>query len=244
MQNQQVVDYIKQRLQRGDVELDIRRELERVGWQAAIIDQAWSDAASSPVVSMHEQPTTKQSATMSQSAHKKPSGKRLYVVAVLLFVTIVSAVYLLHQVRPPKVAYSGNTGSTSNNIRQDDASLIAEAISNFIGSNGKLPQSTGVGKAADMLNVCGKTCDPNTQETTRLYFYKPGLVTYHLYASDLKVPDVNTVYILNNANCNGNSGIGSHITEQDAVVILYAFATDAGAQQKCLSLQGNNPISP
>lgn len=244
MQNQQVVDYIKQRLQRGDVELDIRRELERVGWQAAIIDQAWRDAASSPVVSMHEQPAAKGLAETSQIARKKSSHKQLFAIGIIvLLVGVALVMYVLHQVRPPKVAYSGNTGSTSNNIRQDDASLIAEAISNFIGSNGSLPQSTGVGTTADMLNVCGKTCDPDTQETTRLYFYKPRAVTYHLYASDLKVPDVNTVYLINNANCNG-SIIGSHITEQDAVVILYAFATDTGTQQKCLSLQGNHPISP
>jgi len=41
MQNQQIVDYIRQRLQLGHAELDIRRELERTGWPRAEIQTGW-----------------------------------------------------------------------------------------------------------------------------------------------------------------------------------------------------------
>jgi hypothetical protein len=248
MQDQQVVDYIRQRVKRGDAELDIRRELEKAGWSPVEIELAWEDATTGPVISVHDPLPGDQPPEAIAKSDRKTRHRKIWFniakVVIILAILAAGGFWLWHRTHTPKVAYSTG-GSSPNSLRQDDASLIAEAITTYIGNNGTLPQLAAADTTNKTLDICGKACD-SMETTTQLYHYNPEAVSYRAYNSGLKVPDTETVYIVNGADCNkDDSALGAQAASgHDAVAILYALAESADSQQKCLSLQGDHPVSP
>jgi len=227
----------------GQSEAAIRASLLQNGWTVQAVDDVFAQyygAAITPSqqVSSYQ---TQTSPLITQPAIKRSFSPKLAIIAgVIGLIIIVGIVFLLsHGSKPAskdtdKLAQPALQENAADTARQNDAIMLASAISNYLaGHNGTLPQQTGSSGSPDTLNICGPSCTPATESSASLSHYKntPQAVSFHAYANDLKVADTETVYIVPNAVCSGDS-LGAPV--QGTAAILYEL--EKGEKHKCLSL--------
>jgi hypothetical protein len=154
------------------------------------------------------------------SKSKRILRRLLVIVSAIVVIVVIAVVYLANSPKTlDKLSKPAVEQNTQNATRQNDVSKIAAAANEYISTHsGNMPKSP-----SDL--------------TVQLEHYQSGAVSYQSYSSDLKVPDANTVYIVNGASCNtARDGIGNQSSGRVAVVMLYALSASSAVQQQCLSL--------
>lgn len=98
--------------------------------------------------------------------------------------------------------------------------------------SGSLPAATSVGNSKNEINICGLSCQNDGDVTSKLVFYNPKSVSIKKYQSQLRAPDINTIYIVADATCNSElTGLGT--TKIHDMAILYQLKSITGSSQHC-----------
>jgi type II secretory pathway pseudopilin PulG len=173
-----------------------------------------------------------------------PKSRKIIRILTVVFITLcivgIVGVFLLTFLSAPSLQKNAQ-----NTQRRVDASSIASAIAEYTAShNGVLPQSVQAGATASELLVCGTSCSDNNQVSAHLGYYAntPVAISIKAYSPGLKVPDVDTLYIVNDAGCSAaapdassEAGIGAQ--SPGAAAILFATLTgSADIEQHCTSI--------
>lgn len=167
--------------------------------------------------------------------------KYVLPLSFLLIIMVVIAFFSFHKSPKPKAtqtgrsAYATSPASTAqldadNASRQNDAAALAAAVGNYIANNtGKLPQSTA-SLSKHAVEICGKTCIGDSANKAKLKYYDASAVSLRAYSNNLTVPDAASVYVVDNAACEGGK-LGPK-SEGD-VAILFALQESPGIKQQC-----------
>ena len=244
-QSQQIIDYVRQHLAQGFSETDIRAHLATSGWPQEAINQAFAqyhNTQGAPTPVAPPRPTVSSSL---QQAHKSKSslGKRIIIGTAVLVVGIV-VLFLILAASPKtpktldKLATPALETNSQNTERENDVAMLAGAISTYESNNqNALPQSTAADASPKTLDICGTSCTATTKSTVQLDYYAntPATTSLRSYATNLTVPDTQTIYIVPYASCKSDkSGIGTAAPGQYVVAILYALQSGKNTEQRCL----------
>lgn len=123
----------------------------------------------------------------------------------------------------------------SNIERTADVKPIATGIRLYeSNTSGKLPASIAEGPSIKDLDICGTSCSSGSS-TGKLTFFTAANIQFHGYSDNLKVPNDDTVYIVEDAICNSsNTGLLLVSGNQNSVAILYALESPPhGIKQQC-----------
>ena len=105
--------------------------------------------------------------------------------------------------------------------RKNDASAILSAVSAYKAKNNQLPYTISQGNNQKSFIICGSNCRDESS-TVHLGYYNSNnsTISFQDYSADLSIPDVGSVFIVDNATCNNtNDGIGQN--SQGSVAVLY-----------------------
>jgi cytoskeletal protein RodZ len=188
--------------------------------------------------------------------HQQIGFTIIEVFLIIIFLTIIGIVAEIVVKHPfsnsPKTAStsSGSTTTPSNNAspsistqnadntnRKNDVSVIAATVADYIDNNeGVLPQSAGPDQKAKVLDICGSSCNSGDVEATglALSFYNSSSVTFQTYSATLAVPNDQTVYIVDGADCNNSNTHISTSQNGQSVAILYALQDGSNSQPQCM----------
>jgi len=123
--------------------------------------------------------------------------------------------------------------NAANNARKNDAAAILATVSEYlVNNNGTLPKTTATGATANKLLICDTHCNSGNSSSASLDFYTPAKVTFQSYASNLTIPNDNTVYIVTGATCSPHNTIGTPVNSTSTLV-LYALQNGSGMTQQC-----------
>ena len=246
---QQISDYINQHLNQGFSETDVRSHLLTNGWSHEAVNQAFErynrTVGSSPSMAARQSLDPR----LLQHQHSAPKKRRksilkwvmisvgiIVIAVVMLFVYLAKSPSTLDKLATPALQRNAD-----NTKRENDAAMIASALATYISSHqNTFPQSTATDTAPKTLDVCGPDCTSAYKVTVQLGYYAntPSAVSFRNYATNLKVPDLKTVYIVPNANCKSDkSGIGTSTVGEKylSIVVLYAIQSGTAVKQQCLS---------
>jgi TM2 domain-containing membrane protein YozV len=151
------------------------------------------------------------------------------VWTVISCLMIVPAMLLLVFLAVPALQQNAR-----NLERKEDASTIASTIGLYkTNRNDQLPSTLSQGNNGRTLDICGASCSTGTAPA-KLTFYNPGNVSFQNYSTNLAVPNVNTVYIVDNAGCNStDTGLGAP-SNNELAAILYAIEGSSNTvKQQC-----------
>jgi hypothetical protein len=240
-QTQQITDYIRQHISQGLSEADVRTHLLSNGWSQEAVTQAFnqyhSGAAVPPPMPAH-QPANSYAPT---PQHKKSKAKVAGIIGLVVVVGII--ILIAHLLTSPKtldkLATPTLQRNAANTSQKNDVAMVDSAVSNYVSShNGVLPTTTVTDSTAGTLGICGADCTGSDKVTVTLSYFKntPTAVQFHSYATNLTVPDSNTLYIVDNAACKSdNSGIGTQTSSGNvSAAFLYAYSSGSGIVQQCL----------
>lgn len=247
-QSQQIIDYIKQHLSQGFSEGGIRNHLLANGWTQQAVDQAFeqyyrglSPSPSTPP----PQPVAPQFQQPNLSLNKRKRPLLEWVIGAVVVVVLLLLTLFIHFANSPstvnKLAAPALQSNADNTSRKNDVAMLTSALASYIDSHqGTFPQSTATDATPKTLDICGPNCSSPNKVTVQLGYYAntPSAVSFHSYSSNLEVPDLQTVYIVPNANCKSdNSGIGVSTIGQKylSIVVLYAIQSETTTKQQCLS---------
>ena len=194
-------------------------------------------------------PTNPQVMTSPQQNGSKPKKGILLVILIVIIVVLGVVAYLaLHKTSKPAVSSNvQNTQSSQgadstalqdqdNTLRMNDVSAINGAISTYISDNtGALPESTNTSAGSvHVFEVCGTSCSGTiTPISAKLGYYEAGNISIVSYSSDLAIKNTSTVYIVNNASCNGDA-IGSQTSASaSSAAVLFALQKGSSLEQQC-----------
>lgn len=177
---------------------------------------------------------------MLHNTKKQQSG--FTIIEVLIVLAIAGLIMLVVFLAVPALQRSSR-----NTQRKNDVSAIASAVSNYINNNGgTLPTSTGTDSTTNTIDICGADCTKGNIETAKLGYYANTTTAISFQkatvttgtgssasTSSIKVPDAETVYIVDGYTCNGtNTDLGS--ASPRSAAILYATETGSGTAQQCI----------
>ena len=240
-QLQQITDYIRQHISQGFSEADIRTHLLNNGWSQEAVTQAFNqyhDGAALPP-SMPAQPPANSYVPM--PPYKKSKARIAGIIG--LFVVLGIIILVAHLLTSPKtldkLATPALQRNAANTSQKNDVAMVVSAVSNYVSHhNGMLPTTTVPDSTAGTLDICGAGCTDSNKVTVTLSYFKSTTtaVLFHSYASNLTVPDSETLYIVDNAACkSGNSGIGTQTSSGTvSAAFLYASTSGSGLVQQCL----------
>lgn len=242
MDEQQLSQYIDQLLRQGFSELDIRGFLQQRGWQPLVIDAAFRrlraepGALNTPPVNLPSPvtvtPGPQPSAASTPTDHTYGQHRLAKLLSLLaVIVVLIAATFLLISIshhRPSKTTTTKKSAlSATDAKRQNDIAIIRNAVATYrqYAANA-LPQTTATapGQYHDKIYICGTSCSTDTplEITLGHYANKPTAVSFREYSTKLKVPNADTVYIVDNAVCNAaQTALGSQ--SPGKVAILYAL---------------------
>ena len=170
--------------------------------------------------------------------------KRVAIV-ILVFVIALGLVFLF--LASPKgnetlgeLAKPALDRNQQNTLRKNDAAKLAGVLATYISQHqSSFPQTTSAVNATTIA-VCGADCTEANKLTVSLDIYPNTTerVSFRQYNADLVVPDLQTMYIIPNANCKDDkTGVGISTVGQKylSIVVLYAIQEDSNVKQQCLS---------
>ena len=237
----QITDYIRQRISQGYSEADVHTHLLNNGWSQEAVVQAFNQyysAAAVPPPMSAQQPANSYAST---PRHKKSKAKVAGIIGLVVAVGII--ILLAHLLTSPKtldkLATPALQRNAANSSQKNDVAMVDSVVSSYVSShNGVLPTTTATDSKAGTLDICGAVCTGSDKVTVILSYFKntPTAVQFHSYASNLTVPDSNTLYIVDNAVCKSdNSGIGTQTSSGNvSAAFLYASSSSSGISQHCL----------
>lgn len=240
-QSKQITDYIRQHLNSGVLEADVRTHLLNNGWSQEAVVQAFNQyhsGATVPPPMPVQQPNNSYAPT---PRHKKSNAKVAVIVGLVVVVGIIVlfARLLTSPKTLDKLAAPALQSNAANTSQKNDVAIVYSAVSNYVSSHsGVLPTTTATDSTAGKLDICGADCTGSNKTTVTLSYFKntPNAVEFHSYASNLKVPDSETLYIVDNATCKSDSsGIGTQTSSGIvSAAFLYASSSGSGISQQCL----------
>jgi len=220
MEGQQIVDYIRQTLQAGHGEADIRSHLLASGWPEAAVDEAFTRYRQSvtPVVrkDTHKQGPKRLRAVSLKSRWQKAAG--LAVLACL----VGAGIYLSRShMKQPAVAAQTVHVLTDSEKRRSDVMAVAGGMGQFSAAYSALPIKT-VAAASGALEFCGASCDPTNPDVVQLTFYNPANVRIVPFSIGLPAPGTENMVVVAAGKCNGSTLDGQAATKPRAAVLLYS----------------------
>jgi len=254
-QLQQSLDYIREQLAAGQSEAAIRTGFAQSGWPQPAVDnlftQYYASQGNNPEATVPAQPatTTPPVTTSAEPVQSTQKPKRrlpkffipVIIGGVVLLVLILILALVLRGSTGSKVINKTSQAALTQNAgdvaRKTDVAQILAGISNYVASHsGNLPDQTAAGNGPDTILLCGGRCTPASEMPVSLSHYKntPQAVSFHAYAKDLKVPDAETVYIVGNTSCNGDS-LGA-TNQPSRAAVLFASPNGSSLKQQCVNL--------
>ncbi|HSX16381.1 MAG TPA: hypothetical protein VLF40_06325 [Candidatus Saccharimonadales bacterium] len=229
---QAIVDYIAQHLGAGHSEARLREHLATHGWEKTAINQAFDE--------YHKQHLPKASAMKTaRRKYRVPIPRWTWVRWVKLGVTFAvlgGLLFVAHLVLPDKPAEAVPPPPLTFAQRQtQDIILVGGAVALFVRAEGSIPTSTSVAPDGNLV-LCGKICDPATEEVSSLQTFKPEGVKFMAYSSGLIVPNKDTMFLVPGATCDGTTAIGNPSAAPRAMVILYGQVNNDELDQRCVKL--------
>jgi hypothetical protein len=128
--------------------------------------------------------------------------------------------------------------NASHTRTKTDVADISSAINTYESHNNSQPPVVVVqtGKPTS-IKLCGVGCSTGSV-TVPLLSYNSSDISFQPFSSSLSVPDVNTVYIVNDATCNSTSTGISNLSSNgiSSTAILYAIqGSGTTLKQQCLA---------
>ncbi len=240
-QVQQATDYIRRAMIQGVTEQEVRESLATSGWPQNLIDEGFLRYYSPTLP-----PAQAQSLAPVTKSHKGHSVLYASIAtAIVLIVVAVGAVlFIMHSSKSntPKTTASTKTSQStqttqqqtaSNTSRKNDISSISAAVKNYMAdSKGTFPEKIATDtKTPKVIDICGSDCT-TTHETALLRIYKNSSSTVSIlpYASDLKAPPLDKVYIVLGATCDGSKAT---LGTARQVALLYDLADGSKTAAQC-----------
>lgn len=131
-----------------------------------------------------------------------------------------------------------NRQMTIRNIkRENDIKGISSSISSFeINASAFLPVAISTGSKPSEVRFCDTSNCQNAYYEIELQTYKPKDVSLQKYSPNLQVPDLDKVYVVNDAECNSNNdGLGG--VKVHSVAILSKYEGDfRGIKTSCTTV--------
>jgi len=182
--------------------------------------------------------------TSVNSVKKSKIPRLVWIIAAVIGVVIIVVLALLLNRGTSsklinKASQPALIESAADTARTSDISQLAAGLSSYIANHsGNVPQKTAAGQSADTLLLCGSDCLPENEIPVSLSHYKntPAAVSFRAYSSSLKVPDSETIYIVNKATCNSAKTALGVQTNASTAAILYALQTASTVKQQCSNL--------
>jgi len=128
-----------------------------------------------------------------------------------------------------------NITGNDNNNRSTDAEAINVEIGNYIDNNSVKPTTIEAGSTPSTLIICSTPCSKNSSVSVKLTYFKPQNISFHQYEPNLTVPNVSTMYIIDNATCKSNTAIGTQQTGAFSVDELFAIQNGSKIVQQCIT---------
>jgi TM2 domain-containing membrane protein YozV len=125
--------------------------------------------------------------------------------------------------------------NSRNTQRQNDIASISAAIKLYKAKNNQeLPAFATVGSNSSVVKFCEDSYCNGGYTYQQLNFYKAADVSIN--TSGAPTADANTVYIINNATCDGDTGFSKPSEAGSAVILYSAELTGSGSNQRCLAV--------
>jgi hypothetical protein len=234
MESQQIVDYIRQTLEVGHAESDVRSHLLASGWPQAAVDDAFTRYRQS------------ESRVARKDTHKQ-GPKRLKVVSLkrrwqkavglALIVGLVGfGVHLAtHHVKTPVAAAQSTHIMTDSEKRRSDVLAVAGGMGQFSTTNGVLPAKT-VAAGSGLLEFCGDTCDPANPDVVQLMLYSAANVRIVPFVAGLPAPGTSTMLVVTAGKCNSGALDATAATKPRSAVLLYSDMVKDSLTAHCITL--------
>ena len=250
MESQQIVDYIRQNLQAGHPETNIRNHMLANGWPQASVDAAFRryHSVHTPAPKpASKAPEAKAKNLIKRKLQQRPSLRRradsrrramigFGVAAVVLIGFAVATKGVMVERAEKKPPATPVVKQTTAQRQMSDIINIAGAIDQYAFTYNVQP-NIAVATADGGLRLCANICDPTTSEVSPLTVYSPSDVHFAGYTPGLSVPDVSAMYIVPSAACKGKPPTATQSNNTRSMIILYAVQMeDSTLQQRCAQL--------
>ena len=161
---------------------------------------------------------------------KKSDLKKVIIGIIIVIIIFIIIGFLLSVMAKPALQTQANNTAIENNV-----SMLAVAVNDYQAkTSGIFPVSISPDTVSGTADICGVSCSNGTKIPVQLSFFKPDSISIQNYSSKLKVPNVNTAYVVSNSFCNSSkTGIGQQSNGSNFVV-LYAIQAGSSPEQKCL----------
>lgn len=126
---------------------------------------------------------------------------------------------------------------TNDTNRENDIKGISSSIRNFeINLSAFLPVAISTGNGPNVVRFCDTSNCQNAFSEIELQTYKPENVSLQKYSPNLQVPDLDKVYVVNDAECNStNNGLGGVKVHSVAILSKYEKSFN-GSNTSCATV--------
>ncbi len=244
MESQQIVDYIRQNLQAGHPEANIKSHMLANGWTQGKVDAAFKQyhKQNAPAPKSKSKAKTnpiKRKLQQRPNLRKRARSRRLKAGVVLVVVVLAAAAIIGHRKlanRKQPVAVVPAQVQTPAQKQSSDIINIAGAIDQYMIANNNVQPNMAVATPDGGLRICANVCDPTVPEVSPLTVYNPVNVHFASYSPGLGVPDISVMYIVPGAECKGKPPIVAQSSNPRSMVILYAVESEPTMKQRCAQL--------
>jgi hypothetical protein len=191
-----------------------------------------------------------------QALTPKKSKTRLIIAAAALVVGIIIIIFLAvilgHTAKATKSSTNTNSATkssksssgslseayTATQVKSDIGKIISIAMDYWANNNGTFPTSFGSSDNGTSVYFCGATCTSadSQDQTGALDFFKASNMSFKPVSASLSVPNINTVYLVDNTQCNAQStGLDTQAQGAQQMAALYAIQSSGKLDQTCFA---------
>ncbi len=158
--------------------------------------------------------------TQTRKRRGAPASDGFTIIEVLIVLAIAGLILMIVFLAVP--ALQRNSRNTQ---RKNDVQALLGGVSEYeANNNGELPAASATTNIATTGNIGGTG---SAQANVKLGYYNSGSV-YIVSSAPTQVPDVDTVYLVEHSDCNGNA-----LASGSARSIAAYYAIEPGATPQC-----------